>query len=95
MGDDGNAHRPWPYGVREGRRRVDSGTIQPGRERPAYVPGLVGWDRSSSGAGYFDPLPLCLPGQADINQVQAQRREQHLRKAFGDLKWPVAGPDGW
>ena len=59
---------------------------RPGRQRPANVPGLVGRGRSSRGAGDFDPLPLRLPGQADINQVQAQRREQHVRKALGDLK---------
>ena len=52
------------------------------------------WRRSARGAGDFDLLPVCLPGQTEINQVQAQRREQHVREALGDLKRSVAGPDG-
>ena len=85
---------PGPDRVRDGRRRVDAGAVQPGRERPADDPGLVGWRRSARGAGDFDLMPVCLPGQAEINQVQAQHREEHLREALGDLKWSVAGPDG-
>src|SRR5205085_8965991 len=65
-----------------------------GCQGSADVPGLVRWGRSSRGAGYFDLLPLRLPGQTEINQVQAQRREQHLRKAFSDLTRLVACPDG-
>src|SRR5262249_41721655 len=59
-----------------------------------YVPGLVGCGRSPSRAGYFDLLPLHLSRQTEIDQVQVQRREQGLRKPFGDLRCPVAGPDG-
>ena len=92
--DDDQAHRPTPCGVRDGWRRVGSATIQAGCQGSADVPGLVRRGRSSRGAGYFDLLPLRLPGQAEINQVQAQRREQHIRKAFGDLTRLVAGPDG-
>src|SRR5262245_46738532 len=49
--------------------------------------------RPPSGAGYFDLLPLCLPEQTETNQVQAQRRQQHGRKASAANRLPTQALD--
>src|SRR5437868_6059760 len=57
-GDDDQACHPAPCGVWDGGRWVGTATVQPGCERSAHVPGLLGCGRSPRGAGYFDLLPL-------------------------------------